>query len=90
MELIIASFFCTLIIAFLIGRLIDSIKNNKTFDDDPILLIVLLILNIIIGICIISVLNKPKAIDVYQKETTLEITYKDNVPIDSVVVWKDK
>ena len=90
MELIIASFLCTLIIAFLIGRLIDSIKGNKTFDDDPMLLIVLLILNIIIGICIISILNKPKAIDVYQNNTTLEITYKDNVPIDSVVVWKDK
>lgn len=31
----------------------------------------------------------PKAIDVYRNKTTLEITYKDNVPIDSVVVWKE-
>ena len=26
--------------------------------------------------------------DVYQGKTTLEITYKDGVPVDSVVVWK--
>lgn len=31
---------------------------------------------------------KPTAMDVYQGETTLEITYKDGVPVDSVVVWK--
>lgn len=31
----------------------------------------------------------PTAIDVYQGKTTLEITYKDGVPIDSVVVWKN-
>lgn len=34
--------------------------------------------------------NKPTAMDVYQGKTTLEITYKDGVPIDSMVVFKDK
>lgn len=34
--------------------------------------------------------NKPKAIDVYRGKTTLEITYRDNIPVDSVVVFKDK
>lgn len=33
---------------------------------------------------------KPKAMDVYQGKTTLEITYKDGVAIDSVVVFKNK
>ena len=33
---------------------------------------------------------KPTAMDVYQGKTTLEITYKDNKAIDSVVVWKNK
>ena len=33
---------------------------------------------------------EPTAIDVYQDKTTLEITYKDGVPVDSVVVYKDK
>ena len=37
-----------------------------------------------------SYATKPKAIDVYKGKTTLEITYKDKVPIDSAVIWKDK
>ena len=32
----------------------------------------------------------PQAIDVYRGKTTLEITYKDSIPVDSVVVFKDK
>ena len=32
--------------------------------------------------------NKPSAIDVYKGKTTLEITYKDSVAIDNVVVYK--
>lgn len=31
----------------------------------------------------------PKAIDVYRGNTTLEITYKDSIPLDTVVVFKD-
>lgn len=34
--------------------------------------------------------TSPSAMDVYQGKTTLEITYKDNVAIDSVVVFKNK
>lgn len=38
---------------------------------------------------LISYFNEiPKAIDVYKGNTTLEITYKDSIPIDSVVVFK--
>lgn len=29
-------------------------------------------------------------IDVYRGRTTLEITYKDSIAIDSVVVWKER
>ena len=39
---------------------------------------------------IIAYLCKPKAIDVYRDKTTLKITYKNNIPIDTVVVWKGK
>lgn len=38
---------------------------------------------------VISVV-KPKAIDVYRGKTTLEIMYKNNIPIDTVVTYKDK
>lgn len=41
-----------------------------------------------IVILIIALKSQPKAIDVYRGKTTIEITYKDEVPIDSVVVWK--
>ena len=33
---------------------------------------------------------KPKPIDVYRGKTTLEITYRDSVAVDSVVVYKMK
>ena len=32
----------------------------------------------------------PTAMDVYRGNTTLEITYRDGIPIDSVVVFKQK
>ena len=34
--------------------------------------------------------NEPTALDVYRGKTTLEITYRDSVVIDSVVVYKMK
>lgn len=34
--------------------------------------------------------NTPTALNVYQGKTTLEITYRDNIPVDSVVVFKKK
>lgn len=34
--------------------------------------------------------SNPSAMDVYQGNTTLEITYKDGVAIDSVVVFKNE
>lgn len=32
----------------------------------------------------------PTAIDVYQGKTTIEITYRDTIPVDSIVVFKDE
>lgn len=34
--------------------------------------------------------NTPTSLDVYQGKTTLEITYRDSIPIDSVVVFKSE
>lgn len=39
-------------------------------------------------IILIQNYNEPKAIDVYKGKTKLEIIYKNNVPIDSIVVFK--
>jgi len=45
----------------------------------------------LIGACtyiILDNLGKPTALDVYQGKTTLQVTYQDSVPVDSVVVFK--
>ena len=40
--------------------------------------------------CAIDNKINPTAIDVYRGKTTLEVTYKDGVPIDTVVVFKER
>ena len=41
-------------------------------------------------LCILAFIekDKPTALDVYRGNTTLQITYQDSIPIDSVVVFK--
>lgn len=51
---------------------------------------VTLILCITLVIAIEEKNNAPTALDVYQGNTTLEITYRDSIPVDSVVVFKDE
>ena len=43
------------------------------------------------GILILYTYSNPPItpIDVYQNKTTLQITYKEGVPVDSVVVFKE-
>lgn len=58
-------------------------------------LIVILIIAFLCFACggighIIMYHNQPPAIEVYRGNTTLEITYKDGIPVDSVVVYKSK
>lgn len=58
--------------------------------DGKFYVIFTLVLSCIIFVMYLINFNKPRAIDVYKGKTTLEITYKNKVPIDSTVVWKDK
>lgn len=65
-----------------------GIRNNT----NPIPTI-MIVVGIIICFCAIAPYesnDKPTALDVYQGKTTLEITYRDNIPVDSVVVYKNK
>ena len=39
---------------------------------------------------IVDVGSTPTAIDVYKGKTELQITYKGTIPIDSIVVFKNK
>lgn len=50
-----------------------------------------------IGVVLLTLLGhmiwlskEPTALDVYRGKTTLEITYRDSVAVDSVVVYKMK
>ena len=33
--------------------------------------------------------NRPTPLDVYRNKTTLQITYQDSIPVDSIVVFKN-
>lgn len=71
--------------AFFIMRLFDTSEEGGIFDKS-----IACIYSLTIIILLAIYLKKPTAMDVYRNKTTLEITYKDRVPIDSTVVWKDR
>ena len=89
MEIIIALVF---IIILFVCSIVTHIENEILEDTDftRTILCVFTGCSMIAMFLIIAYLCKPKAIDVYRDKTTLEITYKNNVPIDTVVVWKGK
>ena len=47
---------------------------------------------VLLGLSVAEIKQKkvPTALDVYKGKTTLEITYRDSMAIDSVVVFKNK
>lgn len=89
MILIVISLICViLLLAMLIMCLIDII-TDKGVPDGKAITIYSFIFSFIVFILLLLQLDKPTPMDVYRGKTTLEITYKDKVPIDSTVVWKN-
>ena len=89
MEIIIALVFIVILFVCSIVTLIE----NEILEDTDFTRTILGIFtgcSMIAMFLIIAYLCKPKAIDVYRDKTTIEITYKNSVPIDTVVVWKGK
>lgn len=84
MALMFAFMFAVSLFLFII---INGKKLNK-ISTSLLLIPLLLTIDIIVSLLVIS--KESKAIDVYKGKTTLEITYKDGVAIDSTVVWKKK
>ena len=81
-----------MIIILFVCSLVTRIKN-EIFEDKNftrIVLDVIIVYSMIAMLLMIVYISKPKAIDVYRDKTTLEITYKNSVPTDTVVVWKGK
>lgn len=73
-------------VAIVIANIVDiCIAKEITFGQVSSIL-----MEIIIFMIALLIYCEPTAMDVYQGNTTLEITYKDGIPVDSVVVFKDK
>lgn len=73
----------------LIGWILTlSDERNSNFPFGLIGGIVGVVIPFILLLCTVG--TTPTAIDVYKGKTTLEITYRDSIPVDSVVVFKDK
>ena len=60
------------------------------YDISATSFITIFLLTVGILVSLLVILEEPQAMDVYKGKTTLEITYKDGVAIDSTVVFKNK
>lgn len=81
-----------MIIIIAITSLVTFIESGVIEDKKfmRIIMITITACSIIAMFLMFAHLSKPKPIDVYRGNTALEITYKDSVPVDSVVIWKGK
>ncbi len=74
-------------IAIILFTLIVAILHFLA-DKHPSTTLSLLIIASLLIINDILKSNEPKAIDVYRKRTALQVTFKDSIPIDTVVIFK--
>lgn len=77
-----------LIFIFIAGLLTILICSILLNSDKDFIVLISTILTFIIFVLVIVYMTEPRAINVYRGNTTLEITYKNGIPIDSTVVWK--
>ncbi len=77
------------LILMVIGSILTAaLITSEQTDIITALGIFLSILLIIIGAGCLNGYRQPQAIDVYKGKTTLQITYKGSIPIDTTVVYK--
>lgn len=79
-------FFIVLVIAGVTSTKLANYENSYS----RICLVLMIILWCINACCVAIIINQPTAIDVYKGKTKLQITYKGTIPIDSIVVFKNK
>lgn len=81
----------SMILIFGVFFIILGVGVGIRYNTNP-LPTIFIVVGIIIWCCAIAPYksnNKPTALDVYRGKTTLEITYRDSIPVDSVVVYKN-
>lgn len=81
-----------LAMSFLLILILSVIQKESEDAYPSAILGAFILLFIICGIGIICECCSPSItpMDVYRGKTTLEITYRDSVALDSVVVWKEE
>lgn len=69
----------------LIWNILTDDKDNRFFS---VLLLTISTIMLVATFSLYENINTPTAKDVYEGKTTLEITYRDSIPIDTIVVLK--
>ena len=82
-------FLTIVLIVFIFSSTLCLIYNDKVAEKCFEIQKYSLIALCTVCVCGIISISTPQAIDVYRGRTTLEITYRDSIPIDSVVVFKE-
>jgi hypothetical protein len=86
MELIIAILILLLALTF-IWNVFSKNNDNKATSCFCVIMVSIIFTGVLIDY---NSKDNPTALDVYQGKTTLEITYRDSISVDSVVVFKDE
>ena len=89
MILIVIALICLIMLLAMLILCIIDIISNKSEPDGNFVTVYSFVFSFIVFILLLLQANKPTAMDVYRGQTTLEITYKDKVHVDSTVVWKN-
>lgn len=80
-----------IIVILLIIIIIETFALGNKLNWNGMFVFPLACLSAIVAIIMIITYNDEiKPIDVYRGDTTLEITYRDSIAIDSIVTWKNK
>ena len=81
-----------ILLVFVVSALLVWNGITKNADNRYLSGTLLMISSVFLFVAIQALCSKdtPQAIDVYNDKTTLEITYRDSIPVDSVVVFKEE
>lgn len=84
--------FCIVLLIMSIIALAVMAWYEQKESTEPSLVWLTIMLSCLLFVSLFALINynKPTALDVYRGKTTLEITYRDSVAIDSTVVYKVK
>lgn len=82
-------FFAIVLVIFGAIIFLRAIRKNDEAATGSLFGCVLFALGFTMILSLCEVVNNPPgAIDVYRGKTILEITWRDSIPVDTVVIWK--